>query len=152
MVCSFYFSFHPGKQKLHVDLYTFWHLLHQGAIEVYTRQICVQMRLQQSQRKTTTVFKNGNGKSLELIKQYCWWKKSQTTSWYVKYPIIHKVSYIPGGAGILPSTVPQTHKPPNALLNHAKYNIYIYIFTFNIMARNQRTSSCCNLSVAMTML
>ena len=140
-----------GKQKLHVDLYTFWHLLHQGAIEVYTRQICVQMRLQQSQRKTTTVFKNGNGKSFELIKQYCWWKKSQTTCWWVKYPMICKVLYIPGCAGFHPSTVPQTHKPPNALLNHAKYK-YIYILTFNIMARNQRKSSCCNLSVAMTML
>ena len=36
--------------------------------------------------------------------KYCWWKKS-CTSWYGKYPIIYKVSYIPGGAGFLPSTV-----------------------------------------------
>jgi len=35
---------------------------------------------------------------------YCWWKKS-CTSWYDKYPIICRVSYIPGGAGFLPSTV-----------------------------------------------
>ena len=35
---------------------------------------------------------------------YCWWKKS-CTSWYGKYPIIYRVSYIPGGAGFLPSTV-----------------------------------------------
>ena len=35
---------------------------------------------------------------------YCWWKKS-CTSWYGKYLIIYKVLYIPGGAGILPSTV-----------------------------------------------
>ena len=37
-------------------------------------------------------------------KPYCWWKKS-CTSWYGKYPIIYRVSYIPGGAGFLPSTV-----------------------------------------------
>ena len=36
----------------------------------------------------------------------CWWKKS-FTSWYGKYPIIYRVLYIPGGAGCLPSTVPQ---------------------------------------------
>ena len=35
---------------------------------------------------------------------YCWWKKS-CTSWYVVYPIIYRVSYIPGGAGFQPSTV-----------------------------------------------
>ena len=35
---------------------------------------------------------------------YDWWKKS-CTSWYGKYPIIYRVSYIPGGAGFLPSTV-----------------------------------------------
>ena len=29
---------------------------------------------------------------------YCWWTKS-CTSWYGKYPIIYRVSYIPGGAG-----------------------------------------------------
>ena len=35
---------------------------------------------------------------------FCWWTKS-CTSWYGKYPIIYRVSYIPGGAGFLPSTV-----------------------------------------------
>ena len=35
---------------------------------------------------------------------YCWWKKSYT-SWYGKYPFTHRVLYIPGGAGFLPSTV-----------------------------------------------
>ena len=35
---------------------------------------------------------------------YCWWKKS-CTSWYGRYPIIYRVSYIPGGAGFQPSTV-----------------------------------------------
>ena len=35
---------------------------------------------------------------------YCWWLKS-CTSWYGKYPIIYRVSYIPGGAGFQPSTV-----------------------------------------------
>ena len=35
---------------------------------------------------------------------YCWWKKS-CTSWYVVYPIIFKVWYVPGGAGFLPPTV-----------------------------------------------
>ena len=37
--------------------------------------------------------------------QYGWWTKS-CTSWYGKYPIIYRVSYIPGGClGFLPSTV-----------------------------------------------
>ena len=36
--------------------------------------------------------------------KYCWWKKS-CTCWYVVYPIIYRVFYIPGGAGFLPSTV-----------------------------------------------
>ena len=35
---------------------------------------------------------------------YCWWKKS-CTSWWVVYPIIQRVLYIPGGAGFRPSTV-----------------------------------------------
>ena len=39
-----------------------------------------------------------------ICRVYCWWKKS-CTRWYGKYPIIYRVSYIPGGAGILPSTV-----------------------------------------------
>ena len=50
------------------------------------------------------------GKTWEILKwkilctSYCWWKKS-CTSWYVTYPIIYKVLYIPSGAGFLPSTV-----------------------------------------------
>ena len=40
----------------------------------------------------------------ELDTTYCCWKKS-CTSWYDKYPIIYRVSYISGGAGFLPSTV-----------------------------------------------
>ena len=35
---------------------------------------------------------------------YCWWLKS-CTSWYVVFPIIYRVSYIPGSAGFQPSTV-----------------------------------------------
>ena len=35
---------------------------------------------------------------------YCWWLKS-CTSWQVVFPIIYRVSYIPGGAGFQPSTV-----------------------------------------------
>ena len=35
---------------------------------------------------------------------YCWWLKS-CTSWWVVFPIIYRVSYIPGGAGFQPSTV-----------------------------------------------
>ncbi len=35
---------------------------------------------------------------------YCWWLKS-CTSLYVVYPIIYRVSYIPGGARFQPSTV-----------------------------------------------
>ena len=34
----------------------------------------------------------------------CWWKES-CTSWYGKYPIIYRVLYIPGGAGLLLSKV-----------------------------------------------
>ena len=37
-------------------------------------------------------------------KWYGWWLKS-CTSWYVGYPIIYRVSYIPVGAGFQPSTV-----------------------------------------------
>ena len=39
-----------------------------------------------------------------LEESYGRWTKS-CTSWYGKYPIIYRVSYIPGGAGFLPSTV-----------------------------------------------
>ena len=35
---------------------------------------------------------------------YCWWRKS-CTSWYGKYPIIYRLSYMLGGAGFPPSTV-----------------------------------------------
>ena len=36
---------------------------------------------------------------------YCWWLKS-CTNWWVVYPIIYRVLYIPGGClGFLPSTV-----------------------------------------------
>ena len=40
----------------------------------------------------------------KVRQKYGWWKKS-CTSWYGKYPIIYRVSYIQGGAGFLPSTV-----------------------------------------------
>ena len=43
---------------------------------------------------------------VQPLKNYCWWLKS-CTSWYGKYTIIYMVSYIPGGAGFLPSTVCQ---------------------------------------------
>ena len=46
---------------------------------------------------------------------YCWWKKS-CTSWYVVYPIIYMVLYIPGGAGFLPSTVPHQFSHLTCLL------------------------------------
>ena len=35
---------------------------------------------------------------------YCWWKTS-CTSWYGKYPIVYRVSYMLGGAGFLSSTL-----------------------------------------------
>ena len=38
------------------------------------------------------------------VQNYGWWTKSCTSS-YSKYPIIYRVLYIPGGAGLLPSTV-----------------------------------------------
>ena len=35
---------------------------------------------------------------LENMGSYCWWKKScNSWGWYVVYPIISKVLYIPGG-------------------------------------------------------
>ena len=43
-------------------------------------------------------------KTLGFEGTYCWWNKSCTTK-DDDYPIIHKVLYIPGGAGFLPSTV-----------------------------------------------
>ena len=39
-----------------------------------------------------------------LQESYCWWKKS-CTSWYGKYPITYRVSYMLGGVVFLPSTV-----------------------------------------------
>ena len=33
-----------------------------------------------------------------ILYTYCWWKKS-CTSWYGKYPMIYRVSYMLGGAG-----------------------------------------------------
>ena len=41
---------------------------------------------------------------LKKYQQYCWWKKS-FTSWWVVDPIVYKVSFIPGGAQLLPSTL-----------------------------------------------
>ena len=46
-------------------------------------------------------------------RNYCWWFRNPAiTSWYGKYPIIYRVSYIPGpgGAGFLPSTVSGTRR------------------------------------------
>ena len=45
-----------------------------------------------------------NGCLYCLNRWYCWCKKS-CTSWYGKYPIIYKASYMLGGAGFPPSTV-----------------------------------------------
>ena len=36
-----------------------------------------------------------------FFRLYSWWKKS-CTSWYLVYPTIYRVLYIPGGAGFLP--------------------------------------------------
>ncbi len=51
--------------------------------------------------------------SLEMLNKihltnlnYCWWFRNPAiTSWYGKYPITYRVSYMLGGAGFLPSTV-----------------------------------------------
>ena len=40
-------------------------------------------------------------KHLNQALKYGWWKKS-CTSWYGKYPIIYKVTYMSGGVGFLP--------------------------------------------------
>ena len=45
---------------------------------------------------------------------YCWWKKSwwnPAPVGFVVYPIIYRVSYIPGGTGFLLSAVPGTPRP-----------------------------------------
>ena len=39
-----------------------------------------------------------------FLEAYCWWKKS-CISWYGKYTIIQRLSYMLGGARFLPSTV-----------------------------------------------
>ena len=50
---------------------------------------------------------------------YCWWFRNPANQLrLVVFPMIYKVSYIPGAAGVLPSTVWHTSKiPKNALLN-----------------------------------
>ena len=50
-------------------------------------------------------------KNFGIYHSYCWWLKS-CTSWYGRYPNIYKVLYIPGGAGLLPSTVPLFYNRP----------------------------------------
>ena len=46
-----------------------------------------------------------------LVLEICWfnishcWRKKSCPSWYGKYRSFHRVLYIPGGAGFLPSTV-----------------------------------------------
>ena len=49
---------------------------------------------------------------------YCWWKSS-CISWCSKNPSIHRVLYMSGGAGCLPSTVVMV---PSKNLNHLRLN------------------------------
>ena len=58
--------------------------------------------------------KHPEGAKGAIKKTYCWWKKS-CTSW-CRYPSIHRVLYIPGGAGFL-ATVPL----------HLKLQIYSHV-------------------------
>ena len=41
--------------------------------------------------------------------RYCWWKKSQTTTWDVKNPANNRINYLSTGAGFIPSTVTQIY-------------------------------------------
>ena len=54
--------------------------------------------------KTTRQVISQNYTFFGRLPSNCWWKKS-CTSWWVVYPIIYRVLYIPGGEGFLPSTV-----------------------------------------------
>ena len=45
---------------------------------------------------------------------YCWWKKSQTTTWDVWNPKNNGINYLSTGAGFLPSTVTFIHILPIA--------------------------------------
>ena len=49
------------------------------------------------------------------------WTKS-CTSWYGKYPMFHRVLYIPGGAGFLPSTVcfESIYSPESRIFHHGE--------------------------------
>ena len=71
--------------------------------------------------------------SWENHQNYSLWKKS-CTSWYGKYSIIHKVLYIPGGAGFLPSTLFYSKGPWNlALIIHlwsSVWPIFTHIYPY----------------------
>ena len=49
--------------------------------------------------------------SKQPVTSYCWWFRNSCTIWYGKYLIIYKVSYMPGGAGFPPSTIPNQYPP-----------------------------------------
>ena len=75
----------------------------------------------------------------DRLTNYCWWTKS-CTSWYGKYPIIYRVSYIPGGAGFLPSTVStganqygSTPSPGRILQFLCIYVCILYIYSIGSM-------------------
>ncbi len=38
--------------------------------------------------------------------RYCWWLKSQTTTWDVLNPVNDRINYLSTGAGFQPSTIP----------------------------------------------
>ena len=69
----------------------------------------------------------------EDIDGYCWWKKS-CTSWYVVFPIIHRVLYISGGAGFQPSTVSFGFTHPGC--NRHQLDDTPYIFIHFQLSRN----------------
>ena len=43
--------------------------------------------------------------SLVLAMRFCWWKKSQTTTWHIQNLVNNGINYLSTGAGFLPSTV-----------------------------------------------
>ena len=75
-------------------------------IQLFCQEIHrMELRLEQLKRRQANFTGQlWSDETSDLCMYYCWWTKS-CTSWYNRYPIIYRVSYIPGGAGFPPSTV-----------------------------------------------
>ena len=85
----------------------------QASVIVYSKWVVVYSGiLGACQTRVLENLMNSNENSSQSVKSlyYCWWKNS-CTSWNGKYRIIYRALYIPGGAGILPSTAPLAGQP-----------------------------------------